>query len=34
MFVDLLPFSTMFSAVIVLFLFAKNGEIAKRREVD
>ncbi|MCA2959983.1 MAG: LptF/LptG family permease [Silvanigrellales bacterium] len=31
MFVDLLPFSTMFSALITLFLFAKNGEISAMR---
>ncbi len=31
MFVDLLPFSTMFAGVVVLFLFAKNGEISAMR---
>jgi lipopolysaccharide export system permease protein len=29
--VDLLPFSTLFSAIVVLWLFAKNGEIAAMR---
>jgi len=31
MFVDLLPFSTMFAAVVVLWMFSRSGEIAAMR---